>query len=239
MECPNCHKEITITSNKFNCPYCNQHINTEYDNIDAINSVDDATETPPKNNNVFNLHNRKFARFAVAILSVIILSVSGSFIYEHNKLTNLSDEHESLKSDYDDLEQDNSDLQEDYNTLSVKHDKTVETLENYKDQQVTIDDLNTKLTELQSKYDALEADRASILTQLDAKKAEEERVAQEQEAARQAQEIPNASAGTVYWVSSGSVYHSTPDCPTLKRSSNIHSGSKSDSGKSRACKVCN
>lgn len=46
------------------------------------------------------------------------------------------------------------------------------------------------------------------------------------------------SGSTVYWVSSGKVYHSSPDCPSLGRSSNIHSGSIAQSGKSRACKIC-
>lgn len=46
----------------------------------------------------------------------------------------------------------------------------------------------------------------------------------------------NKSSGTVYWVSSGKVYHTTKDCPTLSRSKNIKSGS-APSGR-RACKVC-
>ncbi len=44
--------------------------------------------------------------------------------------------------------------------------------------------------------------------------------------------------GTVYWVSGGSVYHSTKNCPTLSRSHTIYSGSKSKCPKKRACKVC-
>ena len=43
---------------------------------------------------------------------------------------------------------------------------------------------------------------------------------------------------TVYWVDSGEVYHSTPNCSTLSRSKNIHSGSVAQSGKPRRCKVC-
>lgn len=46
------------------------------------------------------------------------------------------------------------------------------------------------------------------------------------------------TSGTVYWVASGEVYHSTRDCSTLKRSKTIYSGSISQSGKSRPCKVC-
>ncbi|MCH1982096.1 Ig-like domain-containing protein [Ruminococcus sp. OA3] len=43
---------------------------------------------------------------------------------------------------------------------------------------------------------------------------------------------------TVYWTPNGSVYHSTRECPSLARSKTIRSGSVSQSGKSRKCKVC-
>ena len=49
-------------------------------------------------------------------------------------------------------------------------------------------------------------------------------------------ESSSGSHGTVYWVSSGKVYHTTRDCPTLSRSKVIHSGA-APSGR-RACKVC-
>ncbi len=78
------------------------------------------------------------------------------------------------------------------------------------------------------------------------KKAEEEaRIKAEQEAKKKAEEEAKAAASqeqntsaTVYWVPNGEVYHSTPDCSTLKRSKNIYSGTVSESGKSRPCKVC-
>lgn len=121
---------------------------------------------------------------------------------------------------------------EEYNKLESE-------IDNYKDQQATIDDLTAKLEELHSQYDTLETERDSLQEQVDAKKAEQERIAGEQAAQQLAEQQASASAGTVYWVASGEVYHSTPDCPTLKRSSNIYSGSIAQSGKSRACKVCN
>lgn len=43
---------------------------------------------------------------------------------------------------------------------------------------------------------------------------------------------------TVYWTPNGEVYHKTPNCPTLKRSRTICSGSLSNCPKPRACKVC-
>lgn len=45
----------------------------------------------------------------------------------------------------------------------------------------------------------------------------------------------------VYWTSGGEVWHSTKDCPSLKRSKNIHSGSIEQArtaGKDRPCKNC-
>lgn len=45
-------------------------------------------------------------------------------------------------------------------------------------------------------------------------------------------------SGTVYWVPNGSVYHYSRSCPTLSRSRTVYSGTISQSGKSRACKVC-
>lgn len=47
-----------------------------------------------------------------------------------------------------------------------------------------------------------------------------------------------AHASTVYWTPGGSVYHSTPNCPTLSRSRTIYHGSISSCPKGRACKVC-
>lgn len=46
------------------------------------------------------------------------------------------------------------------------------------------------------------------------------------------------NSGTVYWTLNGSVYHSTPSCPTLSRSKTIKHGSLSSCPKKRACKVC-
>lgn len=43
---------------------------------------------------------------------------------------------------------------------------------------------------------------------------------------------------TVYWVLNGKVWHTTPNCSTLSRSSDIRSGTIDESGKSRACKKC-
>ncbi|MDR0879154.1 MAG: MBL fold metallo-hydrolase [Clostridioides sp.] len=46
------------------------------------------------------------------------------------------------------------------------------------------------------------------------------------------------TADTVYWTPGGKVYHSSSNCKTLQKSKNIKSGTISESGKSRACRVC-
>lgn len=156
--------------------------------------------------------------------------------YENQKLV---EKYNDLVEDYNELRSTYKKLHTDYNSLVDEHNKLKEEINNYKDQQATITDLTTKLTELHTQYDTLQAERDSLQAQVDAKKAEQERIAQEQAAQQAQQQQANAGGGTVYWVAGGSVYHSTPNCPTLKRSSNIQSGSISQSGKSRACKVCN
>ena len=46
------------------------------------------------------------------------------------------------------------------------------------------------------------------------------------------------SKAVVYWVVDGEVYHTTKDCVSLKRSTNIKSGTVAQSGKKRVCKNC-
>lgn len=53
----------------------------------------------------------------------------------------------------------------------------------------------------------------------------------------------SSSSGTkkpavVYWTPSGTVYHISRGCSTLSRSRVVYSGSVSQSGRPRACKVC-
>lgn len=52
------------------------------------------------------------------------------------------------------------------------------------------------------------------------------------------EQAPQTNGKTVYWTDKGKVYHSSPNCQTLSRSKDIHSGTISESGKARGCKVC-
>lgn len=147
---------------------------------------------------------------------------------------------EAYQYDIDDYKDINKDLKkqlaekEDYES---KYNELNSQLDNYKDQQATINDQNNKLTEIQSQYDSLQSERDNLQQQVDAKKAAEEqaaRAAQQQQWEQESQ----SNEETVYWVAGGECYHSSPNCATLKRSSNIVSGSVSSAGGRRPCKVC-
>lgn len=183
-----------------------------------------------------------------ALLLVLGLSTS-SYLNQLSQLENenmelistnqdLEDEISQSENDYKELKNDYDQLDTKYNNLSDDNDSLKAELENYKDQQATIDDQNAKLVELQSQYDSLEKERDSLQAQVDAKKAAEEQAAREAEQARLAQQESSSYGSIVYWVAGGEVYHSTPNCATLKRSKNIQSGTIAQSGKGRPCKVC-
>ena len=166
---------------------------------------------------------------------ILIILISFGFVGCSSKeVENLNDQIQELQSDYDQLLEEHSELEDEYQNIKKEHDELYKEIENYEDQQATIDDLNAKLTELQSQYDSLQADRDNLQQQVDAKKAAEEQAAQE---TQQQSLTQQASAGTVYWTPNGECYHSTSSCSTLKRSSNISSGTVEQSGR-RPCKVC-
>ena len=134
-------------------------------------------------------------------------------------------------------------------TITVKDKKAEEAAKKAKEEQ-------KRLAEEKAKKEAEEKaaqEKAAQEAAAAKAKAEAEAAAQAQaqaEAQQQAQAAAQAQAqqqqaqaqqqagGTVYWVPNGQVYHSTPDCPSLGRSSTIYSGTIAQSGKSRPCKNC-
>lgn len=232
--CPNCGKAISIQTEV--CPYCNTEINKIPKNENVISKFISKTKE----------NKMPIALFAIFLLAILIFGIYTFNLYGeytslqsdnqtlNTKIVDLKDSNTRLQSkltkaneDYDTLKSDYDELQNKYNTVNAE-------LQNYKDQQATINDLNAKVTELQSQYDSLQAERDSLQQQLDAKKAAQEQDARQQDQ----QELENQSYGTVYWTPNGECYHSTPNCPTLKRSSSISSGSISSAGGRRPCKVC-
>ncbi|MCL2398764.1 MAG: hypothetical protein FWC91_03335 [Defluviitaleaceae bacterium] len=49
---------------------------------------------------------------------------------------------------------------------------------------------------------------------------------------------PQQQTDIVFWVRNGSVYHSTENCTSLSRSTNIQSGLRVESGMPRGCRNC-
>ncbi|WP_165170572.1 hypothetical protein [Adlercreutzia sp. ZJ242] len=185
---------------------------------------------------------------AIAVVASVALCFAAVVYAGITEISDLREENAALQSALTELREEsaeeNARLQSDYNGLKRKYEASQKEvaslkaeLENLKDQQATIDDMKAKLEELHAQYDELQAERDDLLSQVNAKKLAEEQAAREAE--QKALEQSSSNAGrTVYWVSGGEVYHATPNCPTLKRSSNIQSGSVSASGKSRECRVC-
>lgn len=234
MTCPHCGKVISAGTKT--CPYCKKEIEVIVELPEGNDSRFTKIMTKIKKNKISAI---------ILLISLIIAGISTGITLDQrsdynalqnryqsslSRISELSSEINSLNEKYDSLISEHNELQTNY-------DNTTKEIENYKDQQATIDDLNKKVTELQGQYDSLQADRDNLQQQLDAKKLAQEqaaRAAQEQQLAQQAQQ----AEGTVYWTPNGDCYHSTPNCATLKRSSNITSGSISSAGGRRPCKVC-
>lgn len=187
---------------------------------------------------------------AIIMLSVLLVAsiAAGCIVYtaEHNALASVNEECAELRVDLDEanakiasLQKSNKELEGKLSSAEKERDSFKAEVGGYQDQQATIADEKAKLEDLHAQLDALQAERDSLQEQIDAKKLAEEKAAQEKEQRRIEKESKSAgNSQIVYWMSGGKVYHTTPDCPTLKRSSGIHSGSISASGKSRCCKVC-
>lgn len=165
-------------------------------------------------------------------------SISGNY---ESKIEKTEAELKTVQSQLDNKDTAIEKLQSDLKTQTDSNDQLqqkiidanskIEELSKLEDQQGTIDTLNQQIASLTSENESLKQANADLESQLASKSTA---------AASDSAPSDNDSAAeeTVYWVSSGEVYHSTPNCSTLKRSSNIHSGTIAQSGKSRPCKVC-
>ena len=225
INCPHCGKAVSAISNT--CPYCHNKLNSQFEQ-----SQEDLPQ-PEKKKKLKTILSYSYLLISLLIIGILMnnLSILNSQNYTLRKniesyekdIDSYDSENKSLKNQIAELE----DYKSKYNQLNSQ-------INNYQDQQATIDDLNAQVTNLQSQYDSLLAERDSLQQQVDAKQAAAE------QAARKAQEeqYSNDVSGTVYWVSGGECYHSTPNCATLKRSSSITSGSISQAGGRRPCKVC-
>lgn len=236
IKCPNCKKKIMyVNDNNYNCPCCDCSIDKELIKINDNNTLEN-----PKKHFWTKIHfNKRITSAFLICIFIILISIFCCL----NKIDIITEEYtenyNSLIGEYNSLVDKYNELHNKNKSLEVRYEELKSEIDNYKDQRATIDDLNAKLEELHNQYSSLETERNNLQAQVDAKKAEQERIAREQAAQQLYQQQASAGYGTVYWVLGGEVYHSTPDCSTLKRSTNIQSGTVAQSGKVRACKVCN
>lgn len=203
--------------------------------------------------------NKYKTAFFITLALCFILAIPSSDADNVNSLTEtnneLSKETEqlsakisSLESELDDYKLQITSLTNDKKSLNDELDKLKQDNLKLEEQQSEIDKLNTLINELEKKNSDLEAENESSSSNTNAdvsnlQDVKDNNNAVSTAAAESSQEdksepIDEPVAVTVYWVSGGKVYHSTSSCSTLKRSSNIQSGTITQSGKSRACKVC-
>lgn len=197
---------------------------------------------------------RKHILCALSVSAIcVILILAFALFFSSNKKRELSDLNTQYASAIEEL---NDSLAEREQTIE-SHEASIEKLnkENgdleqeiskYEEQQAQIDEINEKFNDLLESYNSLLSEYEESQNEIESQKqqivslkAENEKL---MESAQQSQEDEKAEAGdsdgTVYWVSDGEVYHSTPNCPALWGAKKVQSGSVAGSGKSRACRIC-
>mgnify|MGYP003181856771 FL=1 len=246
-QCPNCGKEISVIAKE--CPYCKE--DTGFDeNKFRYNS--DYLESKKKNK-IDKQTLKKIALPIYLIASLVI--ILGLFIgYQYKSGENATNIHkaEQYKTELKDYKGNEKALEAEIEDLESQvsngawyksaYNNLYSDTQNYRDQQSTIVSLNGQVAELQSQNNSLQQQVNSLQSENDSLKASAVNSSSSGGAGgRLPDTTSDTSSGTeetVYWVAGGECYHSTPNCATLKRSSNIMSGSVSSAGGRRPCKVC-
>ena len=160
------------------------------------------------------------------------------------QLKDAQDSIEALEGETSELEKINKKQSAQIEELSDSVEEYEGRISEYVDQSETIEEqlraieeLNGKLSTLQQQYDTLTAEHQGCQKTIESLNTQLQ-TARNNQSNTPANNNINAGGETVYWVTNGEVYHSTPDCPSLSRSKNIHSGTIAQSGKSRPCKNC-
>lgn len=170
-------------------------------------------------------------------------SISQSY---ENKIGKVNEELETLKTQVSARDSDVGKLESELKSQSDANaklqqqlddaNKKIGELSELENQQSVIDSLNQQISLLSSENETLKQQVSDLQTQLTAKNTAQVSAGSEKNSGIGGS--TSSGGKTVYWVSGGEVYHSTPNCSTLKRSKNVQSGTIEKSGKSRPCKVC-
>lgn len=193
-----------------------------------------------------------FLSAIIGVLTIALICSVGYYSQENrsirnelqesqNQITILKDEKDDLtgqklllEKDVDDAISERDELQTQYDQLAAEHQTCTD--------QIT--ELNNTITE----YEAQIKEYETLVESLNGQIAEKDKTINEQKETINSYTSSRNNGGTtpqeqniaqtVYWTPKGEVYHSTPNCSSLKRSSQIFSGTISQSGKPRGCKLC-
>lgn len=209
--CPHCGKEISTGT--MICPYCQKEIEV-------------IPELPEKKESRFpkilsKIKENKISVIILLISLIIIGILARGSLNQYYKYYNLQDAYQETLNEIDELQKKYEDIRYE--------------LENYQDQQDTINSLNEEVADLQEQVEALQSENSSLKEEPTTKHSS---AGGRLPSSSQYEDSSTEVEETVYWTTNGDCYHSTPDCATLKRSSNITSGSISSAGGRRPCKVC-
>lgn len=220
IDCPKCNSAISSFYKR--CPYCNYKINN----------------FQQKAKRFYNDLDKNCITITLMICIVfLILSISynGHLVgrnYESvKKINSLEEEIESVNKKYTDITKENDKLSKQISDIKTENSNIKNELKNA---EIELSNSKTNFNELQEKYKSLETENQSLKQKLEEQKKIE--TAESSVTSNDTDDIDYET--TVYWTPNGKVYHYSRNCPTLKRSSSISSGSISSSGRGRSCKVC-
>lgn len=133
-------------------------------------------------------------------------------------------------------------LNDKYDTLVSDNEELKLQLEEYQDQQATIDELNGKLTELQKQNDTLKAENDKLKAENESLKSQlaEKTSSSQSSGTAGGRLVDNSDSDEMVWLSeTGSKYHSIPDCGKMNPNNAWQvSRSSAEAQGYDACKKC-
>lgn len=206
-----------------------------------------------KSLNFSKRHWIKILLSATIVTLIIALACSINYYKQENRsakndLQGLQDQITALETEKDDLIDQKLLLEKDVDDAIEERDKTQAQYDQLASEHQTCADQITELNDTIAEYESRISECAALIESLNNQIAEkDETIESQKETISYYVSSQNSGGGssqtqntsrTVYWTPGGEVYHSTPNCPSLARSSQIFSGTISQSGKGRACKNC-
>lgn len=180
--------------------------------------------------------------FISASLVIFTIITIGALCFSGYIVAQNSDTLTYLQQEVEDLTLQNAELS---NKIEALSEEKQEYQQKYNDINILYSNLNDQLSKLQDKYDLLEDENKRLKLQLKQTPTPTPAVSAYSGGTSGsghfyggASTSGTYSGATVYWVSRGEVYHYSRNCSALSRSTNIQSGSITQSGKPRACKLC-